>query len=659
MVVRKPVSEAAGEEAAAAEDTASGGAPTPAWEPPAAAGEQAPAEPSRPTTAGKATSDWFAPRKPPRAGREGAGETTGQHRVPQQAQTAAAYPPPPGAGAAGQEGQASPFPRQASQQTAERTAALPTVPYADGSGTGNHDPGGYDDGYDTGSHDIGSHDTGSHDLGGYQTGGYDGGHDTGSHDIGGLAGGTGGPGHDPGGFTAPAPGGGAGPFPTGASPEHGGRDDSESQAFPSYRPPAGGPVVPPAPGADTPAGGGPRPSGPTAGPASGDALPLPPRRGTDQQPLTTAPPGQPAGYRPLGVEGKSDTLVNGIPAVPPPGPRVPQQSGGGGKEEDYDFRDDAAPKPRGRSKLVLLAGGLVAAAAAVYGVGLVMDHAQVPKNTTVLGVDIGGKSKQDAVDALDAGLGKRVTAPLTLQIGEEKTRLQPRVAGLGIDTESTVRKVAHRDYNPVSVVGSLFGTERTAEAEFLIDEEKLRASLETLAAAEGSDGREGMVKFVAGEPVGVPGKTGLALDVDRAVQQVRQAYLDRAATGQDRVVTLERTRQEPKVTQAEIDRAIEEFGEPAMSGPVVVQAGGIEVTFSPTGSLSEILTMRAGGDGKLQPHFDLEVLERWYGSSFDGLQVDHGGSVGPITPRDVAATMLPLLKETDPAARVGSMEVVQ
>ncbi len=464
--------------------------------------------------------------------------------------------------------------------------------------------------------------------------------------------------------------------PDGGSPEHGGRGD-QTPMFPGYRSASGdqGPGLPPPPGPSGPRGTGPglppipnapgagapqgrpaRHAGPTTGPATGDMLPLPPlppRPSEGEPPLTTAPPGSTAGYGRRTPDLTSDTLVSGIPAAPQ-------------RDADTAGPDDAGSRPagpqparRGRSKLVLAGVALVGAVALAYGAGLVLDHAQVPNGTTVLGVDIGGKSKQDAVDTLDEALAKRATAPLTVQIGDGKTQLKPSVVGLGLDTEATVRGVAHRDYNPVSVIGSLFGSERTTEPEFTYDEEKLRASLEALAAKQGSEVREGMVKFVDGEPVGVPGKAGLTLDVDKAVRQVHDAYLKRAETGKDVPVVLDRVRQEPKVTQAEIDRAIKEFGEPAMSGMVTVQVPGYApVPFSPEGSLSQVLTMTAV-NGKLEPHFDLETLEELYGGAFAGIQVDHGGSVGPVTPRDVASTMLPLLTETDPAKRIGQMEAAQ
>jgi hypothetical protein len=392
--------------------------------------------------------------------------------------------------------------------------------------------------------------------------------------------------------------------------------------------------------------GGDRPTGPTTGPGTGDMNGRPP------QPRPDA--GDGGGYRPPGGDLSSDTLVSGIPTVPPPGPRLADPSG----SDEYRYEDDEPPAKRGRSKPALAAVALVVLAGVAYGAGLLLDHADIPNGTTVLGVDIGGKSKDEALRTLDGVLGKRAGEPLTVTVGGEEKQLKPSVAGLGLDTASTVRGVAHRDYNPVTVVGSLIGRKHAVNAKFHIDDEKLRNALGTLGAGDGGNLHDGMVKFVAGKAVGVPGKPGQALDVDSAAAQVRAAYIRRASTGANKPVALKTTVQQPKVTQAEIDRAIKEFGDPAMSGYVFVKAGGVSVPFSPTGSMSTFLSMRPV-NGKLEPYFDLPALQKAYGHVFDGLVVDHGGSKGPITPRDVAQTMLPALKQTDPAKRVGVMQVVK
>lgn len=420
------------------------------------------------------------------------------------------------------------------------------------------------------------------------------------------------------------------PFGPGGAPGQGDRNTP----FPSYQPPAG----------QAPQG----PAGPTSGPVTG-AVRLPP--------LGPNGPGAPAAPGAPGAPGgrvSGDTLVSGIPTVPsgPKTPRTPKPSAAG--DDSYRFEADSAsapkPKPKGRSKVILAGGLLVFLAGVAYGAGLLMNHAEVPKGTTVLGVDIGGKSRDDAVKALDAKLGSRITAPIKVKIGDRTLELKPSVAGLSIDNAATVRAVAHTDYNPVSVIGSLLGGTRTAEPVLVEDDEKLKSALQNLSQQSGGgSGAEGMVKFVNGKAVGVPGTPRQAVDVDGSMKKVADAYRTRAETGRDQPVELTATTVQPKVTQAEIDKALAGFGRTAMTGIVTVKADGThKVPFGPNKSLPKFLTMVADSDGKLQPSFDLAVLKDLYGKAFTGvLIVRDNGTKTAVTPKDVADAMLPALNTAD------------
>jgi len=283
----------------------------------------------------------------------------------------------------------------------------------------------------------------------------------------------------------------------------------------------------------------------------------------------------------------------------------------------------------------------------LIGVGLLMNHADVPKGTTVVGVDIGDEGKEQAVTTLDKALGDRTTAPLNLTIGSHKLTLKPSIAGLSIDTDATVRGVAHPDYNPVSVIGSLFGQTRVADPVIVVDEDKLTAALKEVSGENGT-ATEGMVRFEPNKIVPVPGKAGTSLDVNAAASQVSAAYRTRAQTGADAPIDLKVTTVQPKVTQAELDSAVNGFAKRAMSNNITVSAGGVHtINFGPEVSLPQVLTMVADANGKLQPHIDTAVLKTLYGATFDGVLIKRAdGSKTAVTPEDVAAAMIPALDST-------------
>ncbi|HEX5569658.1 MAG TPA: hypothetical protein VFY14_22525 [Streptomyces sp.] len=432
----------------------------------------------------------------------------------------------------------------------------------------------------------------------------------------------------------------------------------ESPQGPGHTPPHGFPaaVMRPAPEDG--------PSGPTTGPATGEMPLLPPAFQRSEPSSHLPETGPQAAVSDLGGPAptgdgpgfSADTLVGGMAAVRPSddGREVPQDEGYGVPDPE----PDPVPARRGRSRLVLVGVAAFGVLGAAYGAGLLLDHADVPNGTTVLGVEIGGTNKQEATGRLDAVLGKRAKEPLVLDVdGAEKT-LKPSVAGLVLDTETTVRNASGRDYNPISVIGSLIGGSRHAEPVFTVDTEKLTAALEDLSG-ESPDGaaRDGMVKFVDGKAVGVPGEPHRKVDVTKGADLLEEAYRRHVATGRSTTVKLPVSLQQPEVDQKEIDRAIREFGEPAMSGMVTVRAGDVSLPFSPTGSLPKFLSMKPV-NGKLVDTYDLETLKELYGTTFDGILITRGnGTKTPVTPQDVAGALREALRETDPAKRVGVIEL--
>ncbi|MFF8917561.1 hypothetical protein ACF08M_30690 [Streptomyces sp. NPDC015032] len=424
--------------------------------------------------------------------------------------------------------------------------------------------------------------------------------------------------------------------------------------------------------------GGLRGSGGPAGP-QGPGAPggAPPRMSDDTAVLTpqfAAPASAGAGGN---VSG--DTLTSGIPVIPSerrsPSPFA-GGSGGQGPDLTPRIADDAMgtgpagpggpaarpapaapdPKKKGRSKLVLLCAGAVALLGVAYGAGLLMNHSDVPKGTTVLGVDIGGGTKEEGVTKLDAALGKRAQAPLQLSVDGKKTELAPDKAGLGLDSQETVRSAAGSDYNPLSVVGSLFGGKRVVDPVIPVDEEKLGVALTDLAGVSGS-ANDGTIRFEPGKAVAVPGKPGKSLDVSKSMISVRDAYRAQVQTGRSATVQLPVTTREPTITQAELDRAMKEFAKPAMSGLITVKAGPKQIDFGPAKSLPQILTM-VPVNGRLVEHYDKKAIDTLCDGVFDGIMVTKGdGKKHQLSADDVAQAMQTALLGKTPAERTVTIKL--
>ncbi len=441
--------------------------------------------------------------------------------------------------------------------------------------------------------------------------------------------------------------------------------------------------------------GGPGPSGPTTGPVTGsssltpdlDRLPgapgrtapsgpagpggVPPRMSDDTAILTPQAPAPGPGS---GGHVSGDTLTSGIPVIPaeprsvfpggpgairpPEGPMGGRPGGAGAAAPAPASRPapKAAPAKKGRSKLVLLGAGVLVLFGVAYGAGLLMNHSEVPKGTTVLGVDIGGGTKEEAVAKLDAALGKRAQTPLRLSVDGKEQKLDPDKAGLTLDSQETVRGAAGSDYNPVSVIGSLFGGARSADPVIPVDEEKLGVALTDLAGAAGSS-NDGTIKFEPNKAVAVPGKPGKSLDVNRSMISVRDAYRAQVQTGDPALVELPVAASEPTITKAELDRAMKEFAEPAMSGLITVQAGSKSIDFGPARSLPQILSMKPV-DGKLVPVYDRKAIDTLLDGVFDGIMITKGdGTKHQVSSTDVAQAMQGALLGRTPAERTVAIDL--
>lgn len=371
------------------------------------------------------------------------------------------------------------------------------------------------------------------------------------------------------------------------------------------------------------------PAGPTAGPGFGTGPVVPPHAGEGPRwpgpELATPAPAGPVGRPVPGVAPEAERRA-------PTGPRPTPQP----------------VRKKGRSRVVLLLGGVVSLLGVAYGAGLLLNHSDVPKGTTVLGVDISG-SRDEAVAKLQTAFATRAASPLQLSVGGKQVELKPEKAGLSLDSQTTVRNAAGSDYNPVTVIGSLLGQERVAEPVMPVDEEKLQVALQELAATAGT-ATEGTITFDTGKAVAVPGTPGNTIDVDGSLARVTKAFHDLVATGEAAVRELPVTTKAPAIDQAELDRAMKEFAEPAMSANATVKVGGKALAFG-SKSLPKILSMQAV-DGHLVEKFDLDALKATYGNTYDGVLITRGtGEKTAVTPQDVAGALTKALRGKTTAER--------
>ncbi|WP_240436070.1 hypothetical protein [Streptomyces sp. CC0208] len=452
----------------------------------------------------------------------------------------------------------------------------------------------------------------------------------------------------PGGSRGPGgPGISGGPAGPGAPGISGGQPGQSAPGGPGTLGRPGGPGAP-APGGAPGAGLGP------GGGLSDDTAIL-----TPQKPAPG--PGAPGYGAPDNVSGH--TVTSGMPVVPSGAQNAPFGPGTDGRTPPKlpDTASQAAPaaaakkkKKKGRSKLAMVGGTVVLLGVGAYGAGLLMNRSDVPKGTTVLGVDIGGGTRDDAVKKLDDSLGDRVNEALKLSVGGDTVSLKPDQAGLQLDDQATVAAAAKSDYNPISVIGSLFGNHRVVDPVMPVDEEKLQAALEDASGGAGS-ATDGTIKFVNGKAVAVYGKAGKGIDVARSTTAVEEAYRTQVETGTAGKVTLPTTTKQPTISNAEVDRMMKEFAEPAMSEIVIIKTDATHSIKFGSLSLPKILGFKAV-DGKLVETYNLEALKEAYGTTFAGVQINGASGKRDVLPEDVASALRKALRGKTAAERVGVID---
>ncbi|MFJ6212815.1 hypothetical protein ACIQGZ_05710 [Streptomyces sp. NPDC092296] len=344
--------------------------------------------------------------------------------------------------------------------------------------------------------------------------------------------------------------------------------------------------------------------------------------------------------------------------TPPKQPQQPQQA----KQPEQDQDDAPRRRGRGRKLLVYAVAAVVCVAGVAYGAGLMLNQADVPKGTTVLGTDIGGSSRDAAVHTLDATVAKIGAQPVQLQLAGKAVALDPTAAGLGFDTTATVDGLTHHSYNPKDVIGSLTGSTKAVPPQVKIDPAKLRAALEQLTAQSGQGAREGYVSFTAtGKATTVLPRVGQTVDLDSAVRAVEQGYRARALGEKTPPIVLKVTESQPEVSAADVKAAA--TGRVAQSVAanefVYVKRGPADLSPVPFGlpSFSKALRLAPDKDGKVVPTFDLAALQARYKDAFSGYQLKHGSTVGPVTAQDVADAIISGLDKTG-AARTVTLPVV-
>ncbi len=260
--------------------------------------------------------------------------------------------------------------------------------------------------------------------------------------------------------------------------------------------------------------------------------------------------------------------------------------------------DEPRPyRPNDRRVIPWLLFGLVVLFGGLYVAAYLATSDRVPRGTTVSGVDIGGLRPASAEVKLATEIDKQRKTPIVVTALEGRGEIVPAKAGLDIDVRASVEQAGGgRSWDPARIWDSLTGGD-DYPAVTSVDRSALQEAVDAFAAEADAPAREGAVRFKDAIAVPRQPRSGEVVDRQAAVDVLARAYL--AGSGP---VQLPTAVQEPEITGDEVSRAMDEFANPAVSGPVTIELADERIVLRPE-DFVPALSMQAR-DGTLVPQLD-------------------------------------------------------
>ncbi|GAB3772796.1 vancomycin resistance protein YoaR [Nocardioides ginsengisegetis] len=261
--------------------------------------------------------------------------------------------------------------------------------------------------------------------------------------------------------------------------------------------------------------------------------------------------------------------------------------------------------------LVLLVAGGYAAAYAFAG-------NKLPQGAEIAGVRVGGLRPVVAEQTLRDGLADRVDAPITVTVGGQPVELVPSQIGLGVDYAASVAAAGgERSWRP-SHLWDYYTAGGDHAPELAVDTAALTQAMTNLAATTGHHPVDGTVSFKDGKIVTTSARPGLAIDPQEAAQQVEDAYLTELA---DEGVEVALHQVQPDVDNADVQKALDSFANPALSSAVTLDFGDASIRLQPR-DYADALALEPH-DGRLEPTVDEKKLIKLVDRAIS----DHGAPV--------------------------------
>lgn len=294
-------------------------------------------------------------------------------------------------------------------------------------------------------------------------------------------------------------------------------------------------------------------------------------------------------------------------AAPPAAPTHPHDQ----HDDDDEEPAEVAKKPKRRWGRKVLLGVLVLVGAA-YVAGYFLTGTRLPANTSIGGIDVSGKSPDDAVVALETALEPRAGKTIELTHGKKTFQVKPKKIALVLDAERSVAQAgAERSWDPRDMLALVRG-ENSSDLAFDVDEAELQSAIATISESVDRDVVEAQITFPKGKPVAREPKAGRVVSQSDTETAILTSYL--VSTEPIRVPTVA---VEPTVDSDGLRAAMDSLAKPAVSGPVRLVVSDKEISL-PVSAYAPALTVRTEG-GPMVLHLDPKKLAKPLTDSTTGI----------------------------------------
>lgn len=254
----------------------------------------------------------------------------------------------------------------------------------------------------------------------------------------------------------------------------------------------------------------------------------------------------------------------------------------------------------GRTVLFVLVG-LVVLVGGAYVAAYFASSDRVPRGASVEGVDIGGKTRAQAIAAIEDGLADRAAAPIQFEADGKQDTVSAERVGLSVDYAASVDQVGtDRSWNP-AWLWSYFTGGDDVEAVFSLDQRAMDDFLDGIQDEHGSEPVDGAIRFRGSRYVVKKARDGAELDRETAQEALSETYLtDGTAELPIEVVP-------PEIGEDAVRAAVDGFANPAISGAVRIAYGKATAKLTPAQYLPAVSLQPE--DGALVPTLDEKKLD--------------------------------------------------